>query len=250
MTQKLLAVLDARAERLAIVARVGTDLRRWRFEGEAPRFTHVAFARRTGAGWTIDHLLNTDAGSEGHLYRQRPEEFFQDDPFEYRATVSVPSLALQRRIEEVLDSPIRDALWQPRYSRLAYPFATRYQNSNQWALEVVGAAQGGGGDRTAVQAFLARRGFRGSVLLTAGLPGQLLHRLVAGGTRFDDHPVRHRLRGRFELVLESSLRRHLLATDEMLAQETFCLGVPLGAPCPEAPVAGSVTGPDGDPDDA
>jgi hypothetical protein len=96
MAAKLVAILDARAESVAVVARVGSDLSRWRFEADVPRFTHVGFAVRAGSCWWIDHLLNTAEGAFGQLYRQPPIHFFRDDPFEYRAFVLVPSRSLQR----------------------------------------------------------------------------------------------------------------------------------------------------------
>jgi len=239
MTAKLLVVLDGAAEAVALVARVGSDLSRRRFEGEAPRFTHVALAVREGDGWQLHGLLNTAEGSEGHLYRQPPLHFFRDDPFEYRAAVLVPSRPLQQRLAAVVGSPLRERLHTSRYNRLAYPFSTRYQSSNQWVLELVAAAQGGGESRAEVQRHLAARDFVPDVLRTVGIAAQVVARYVLPNTRFDDHPLRDRLRGRIACVLEPSLRRHLRATDAIVAERVIGLGVPVGTPCPAHRLPGS-----------
>lgn len=232
MAQKVRAVLEQRAEQVAVLARVGSDLSRWRFAGEPPRYTHLGFAVREGDAWEVHHLLNTAEGSEGHLYRQPLLHFFRDDPFEYRAAVLVLPPALQHRLAALLRSPEREALHTVRYSRVAYPFATRYQSSTQWVLESIGAAQGGGSTRAEVQRSLAARGFAPDLLISVGLPGQLVARWLLRNTPFDDHPLRNRLRGRIELVLEPSVRRYLRTTDALLAECTVGLGVPPGAPCP------------------
>jgi len=229
MTERLLQVLDAEAEVAAVVSRVGSDLSRRRFEGDVCGFTHMARALREHGDWWIHHLLNTAAGPHGHLYRQPPLDFFRDDPFEYRACVLLPSPPLQQRIATVLVSSVRERLRTTRYSCVSYPFSTKYQSSNQWVLEIVGAAQGGGSDRHAVQSYLAGAGFRPSVLRTAGIVGQVLYALTARNAHFDDHPLRNRLHGRLEFVLHSSLRHFLQLTDAPI-ERMFRLGAPAGAP--------------------
>src|SRR5262249_59747454 len=95
--------------------------------------------------------------------------------------------------------------WRSRSARTAsggsiicvsYLFSTKYQSSNQWVLEIVGGAQGGGSDRHAVQSFLAAAGFRPAVLRTAGILGQVLYALTERNAHFDDHPLHNRLHGR------------------------------------------------------
>ncbi len=224
MAEKLGRTLDRHAKRAALVGRVGSDLSSLRFENERPHVTHVGLALREGSEWRIHHLMNTHEGPEGHLYDQSPIEFFRDDPFEYRATVLVPSPGLQEKIVRVLASSRREGLHTRRYSRIAYPFSTRYQNSNQWVLEIVGAAQSGEVTRAAVQRYLASRGLAPSVLLAVGILRQALSKLKSRNTHFDDHPLHDRLRGRFSLVLGSSLTRYVRRTDGVLAEIEIALG--------------------------
>jgi len=237
LADKLERALAAAATGVALVARVGSDLSGLRFEnGERPRYTHVGVALRAGGEWRVHQLLNTDEGSEGHLYRHTLVEFFRDDPFEYRAAVLLPSQELQRRIRWALESGAAEALHSPRYSRIAFPFSTRYQSSNQWVVEVVAAAETGSSRRASVQRHLAAQGLRPSVLRTVGLVGQSVGALRSRNTRFDDHPLRNRIRGRLAFVLESSLSAYVMRVDPVCTRLELCAGVPLGERCPEAPV--------------
>jgi hypothetical protein len=151
----------------------------------------------------------------------------------------VPSTELQERMAHLVVSGSAARLHSPRYSRVAFPFSTRYQNSNQWVLEVVGAAQSGVSHRRVVQCTLAARGLRPSVLRTVGLVGQSIGALWSTNTRFDDHPVRDRMRGRLAFMLESSLREYVTRNDPTAKQLELCIGVPIGAGCPEGRVVGS-----------
>jgi len=214
------AALDRHASRLALIARAGSDISTLKFEGEQPYYTHVGFALRQGGEWRVHQLLNTHQGREGHLYRQSLEDFFRDDPFEYRAGVLVPSPELQHGIAAILESPLRERLHSPSYSRISYPFSTRYQSCNQWVAEVIGAAQGSATSRQEAQEFLRARGLQPSTLLTVGLGGQMVSRLITRNTRFDDHPLRDRLRGRLSFMMDGSLKRYLERSDSLIGEAT------------------------------
>src|SRR5262249_44072964 len=117
-----------------------------------------------------------------------------------------------------------ERLYTMRYSRVSYPFSTRYQNSNQWVLEVIAAAQSGEGVRDAVQHYLAKRALAPSVLCNVGVLKQTVSALLSRNTRFDDHPVRDRLQGRIAFMLGSSLARYVRRTDDVLAEAEIALG--------------------------
>lgn len=215
MAGRLEATLDSRAARVALVARSGSDLSDLRFEREVPFFTHAGIALREHGAWTVHQLLNTHEGPRGDLYVHSLVEFFRDDPYVYRARVVVPSERLQERIADVLASSTREALHTPSYSRVSYPFATRYQSCNQWLVEILGAAQSGEGTREGVQQFLEARGLEPSRLRTIGVFGQALGRLVHRNVRLDDHPLRNRARGILCFMMPTSLVRYLRKTDDV-----------------------------------
>jgi hypothetical protein len=224
MAGRLEAALESRAARVAFVARSGSDLTGLRFEREVPFFTHVGIALRKHGAWSVHQLLNTHEGPLGNLYSHSLVEFFRDDPYVYRARVTVPSEPLQERVAEVLASSTREALHTTSYSRVSYPFATRYQSCNQWVVEILGAAQSGEGTREAVQTFLEAQGLEPSRLRTFGLFGQALGRLVHRNVRLDDHPLRDRVRGLLSFMMPSSVVRYLRKTDDVKCETDISLG--------------------------
>lgn len=226
MELRLADLLARHGCQTAIVMRSGGDLSHLDFETEAPTYTHLGFAVLGDRGWRIRHLLNTHEGAEGHLYDQALVDFFRDDPTEYRVSVLVPSEELQDSIAAVLESPVPTVLHSTRYSRISYPFSTWTQNSNQWLLEVIGAAQGGGETRAEVQRFLAGRRLEPTVLRTVGVVGQAFAGLLSRNTRFDDHPLRNRLRGRIEFMMDPSIRAYLHRFDAVRVEEVLRLDDP------------------------
>jgi len=219
MTGKLLHCLDQRVEQVGIVARAGSDISQERFRGEAPRFTHCAFIKKQSGDWRIHHLLNTHGGPEGHLYEQAPECFFRDDPWSYRTEILVPSHALQARLRLILSSSLGETIYGHHYSKIAYPRSTRFQNSNQWVIELIGAALSGARSREHAQQFLHDNHLQPSTVLKpslAGFIGQWIYAMKAPNTRFSDHPKSSRARGEFSFVSPTTVR-HFLEENHHLA---------------------------------
>lgn len=130
--------LEQQSPQVALVARVGQDLSKYGL-----RYSHIAFVHKdAGSGmWRVKHLLNACGTAESALWEEGLANFFLDDPFTYDALLLVPSPALQERLQIALrDRQGLHRLHQARYNMLSYPFSTRYQNSNQWVLEVLAAA--------------------------------------------------------------------------------------------------------------
>ena len=48
-----------------------------------------------------------------------------------------PSPENQERVIRALGTALPASMYHPGYSMVAYPWSTRYQNSNQWLLEVL-----------------------------------------------------------------------------------------------------------------
>lgn len=56
-------------------------------------------------------------------------------------------------------------LREPRYNLVAHPWATRYQQSNQWLIETLaGAFEPAASDRPRAQAWLRLQGYEPTVL--------------------------------------------------------------------------------------
>lgn len=193
--------LDATGAQVVVLARAGQDLSKYRL-----RWSHLGLAYREDGRWFVVHKLNDCGRDTAELYRQGLGEFFLDDMFEYRAAFVVPELDLQQRLLSVLrDDGQAAALHEPRYSLVAYAWAQRYQQSNQWALETLGQARRGGPpSRRRVQQDLQSWGYEPTVLRIGALE-RLGGRLTAANVAFDDHPSDKRFSDRIETVTVESV---------------------------------------------
>ncbi|MES2886327.1 MAG: DUF2145 domain-containing protein [Pseudomonadota bacterium] len=208
MAGQLNATLNSRSDRVALIARVGSDVSRYGL-----RYTHAALAYRTapGAPWTVLHKLNTCGTDQGKLYRQGLGNFFLDTPYEYRAMVVwlKPDIADKVLAAVTNESHIR-AIDQPRYSLLAYPYGTSTQNSNGWLIEFLASATAPQPihSRSDAQRRLRNTHFDPDVI-HVGTGERLGASFGRANVSFLDHPLRHRLAGDYETVTVESLVRWL-----------------------------------------
>ncbi len=89
---------------------------------------------------------------------------------------------------------------------MAYPFATRYQNSNQWLLETLAdaLAERPIGNRGEAQAWLREKGFRPSTLHVPAIE-RLGAELFRVNVAFDDQPFDRRMAGKIDVVSAESV---------------------------------------------
>lgn len=194
--------LDEADAHVAIVARVGRDLSRYGL-----RYSHVAFAWRDHprGGWTMVEELNACGTATSALFDDGLGDFFLDDMFAYEAAIVVPSPAMQRRIGALLAARGGGPLHDAHYSLVAYPWSTRYQNSNQWVLETVAASISGNvRDRTHAQAWLRANGFHPAVIRLSAAE-RLGAELTRANVAFDDHPLDRRMAGAIDVVSADSV---------------------------------------------
>lgn len=207
--KRLERALDGTGAELAVIARVGSDLSR-----HGISYTHAGLVWRDDpAGrWQVIHALNDCGGSQSRLYRQGLMQFFLDDPVRYDALVLVPAPALRQVMVARLRSGSAAGLHQPLYSALAYPFATSYQNSNQFVLENLALARAGalaGGRETAIEE-LRRSDFQPHTVRFTGF-----ERLAGGfkaNVRFDDHPRTAAQDNRYAVVTVATVERWMAST--------------------------------------
>jgi len=195
--------LDASGAEVVVLARAGQDLSRWRL-----RWSHLAFAYRVAppndeapGTWRVVHKLNHCGSDQAALYRQGLAEFFLDDPYRYEAAYSVLQPALQQQLLPLLQDNAALNRWhEPRYNLLAYPWATRYQQSNQWLIETLaGAAEPQANDRPRAQAWLQYQGFEPTRLRIDAFT-RLGARMTRANVAFDDHPNSQRFADRIDTV--------------------------------------------------
>jgi hypothetical protein len=141
--------LAAKGARVAMVFRTGRP-RSQLPEGIA--YTHGAFwvyrTIKTADGRALSGyaVYNLYAG-DGHAWPTTESRLVQDYPFDFTrgsmvddVAVIVPSPEMQRRIVAVIDSPTYEKVHLPAYSLVANPWHRKYQNCNNFMLNVVGAA--------------------------------------------------------------------------------------------------------------
>jgi hypothetical protein len=211
--------LDASGADVVLLARAGQNLDKYGL-----RYSHLGFAYRetlpptdaaSAAGqpaqatrsiWRIAHKLNTCGTAEAAVYRQGLGEFFLDAPYRYDAAYVVPTPELQAALLPILRDDARLVQWHTRpYSVVAYPWATTYQQSNQWALETLaGALDPNASNRPRAQAWLQLHDYRPTDLHIDALT-RLGARITRANVAFDDHPNAQRFTDHIETVTVDSL---------------------------------------------
>jgi hypothetical protein len=205
-------VLDQTDATVALVGRVGADL-----SAHGLRYSHAGIAQRDHprGRWLVTHLLNHCGSDRSGLFIEGLGNFFLDDPFAYEAILLVPSPEAQRRLLAVLASRLPFALYTAEYSMIANPFSTRYQNSNQWLLELVVAGlapEGTVASRAQAQQWLRLSGYTGSTIRITPLQ-RVGARLFRVNVRFDDHDAHAAQSGRYPVVSVESVLRLVAALD-------------------------------------
>jgi hypothetical protein len=212
--------LEASGASVAVIGRVGRDL-----SEHGLRYSHVGLALRSEPErrWTVLHLLNHCGRADSDLYEQGLGNFFLDDLFRFEAVVLLPSPELQSRVLVALAGGAARRVHQPAYSLIAHPYSARYQNSNQWLLELVASALAGEPfSRGQAHAHLARMGFRPSALHLPPLK-RLGARLFSVNVQFDDHAWEEWSSSRYQVVSAESVLAFLATTDRSMGQSVVTL---------------------------
>lgn len=206
LAQRTADALDAAYRRdgtqVVLLARAGQDLTPY-----GQHWSHVGWAYRTPQGrWRVVHKLNECGSDRSVVMRQGLGEFFLDDLWRYEASWIAPPPALQAPLWALLqDNRRATALHQRRYSMVSYAWGTRYQQSNQWAIETLAlAAEPTVTRREQAQAWLRLKDYRAATLRIGALT-RLGGRMTAGNVAFDDHPSAQRFADRIDTVTADSV---------------------------------------------
>lgn len=205
---------------IAVVGRVGADL-----SEQGLTYSHAGFIVRDHpkGKWLFRHMLNQCGTKNSGLFDQGLLNFFLDDQFRFQAVIATPIRSLQQKLLPLVKGPAAQAMFDPHYSMLAYPFSTRYQNSNQWVLELLAVAadpQQGQFDRRSAQVFLKDTGFQGSIIEISPFK-RLGAGLFAANVAFDDHPAEDDLEGRYSVVTVESILQWMAQNKMILRQDVI-----------------------------
>jgi hypothetical protein len=191
LAERTNVALNASGASVVLLARAGQDLSKYGL-----RYSHLGWAYKADDGnWRVVHKLNTCGSAEAVLYRQGLGEFFLDDPYRFEAAWVVPNEDVQRRLLSILNDERKvTALHIKPYSIVSYAWGTRYQQSNQWALEMLALAMDADiKSRDQAQAWLKYKGYQPTTLKIDPLT-RFGGRMSAANVAFDDHPNEKRFR--------------------------------------------------------
>ncbi|WP_449465584.1 DUF2145 domain-containing protein [Stenotrophomonas humi] len=192
---------------VAIAARGGQDLSKYGL-----RHSHLAFlVRNDQGGWDVVHLLNRCKTDSSNLYREGLVNLVGESSITTDLRVGIPTPAVRAALKPLLTGAATQAraLHQPRYSMLAYPGSSEYQNSNQWILEVTAAAMAQAedgttlGNRDDALAWLTRKGYL-PTRMHIGIGKRLGARFFADNVAVSDHPASERISGNYSVVTVES----------------------------------------------
>ncbi len=219
--QRLQDLTDDRgqAPEVVLLARVGSDLSK-----HGLRFSHMGFAVRDHpkGPFTVVHLLNHCAESSSDIYIEGLANFFLDDPFAYDAWVVVPSADIQPALAARLLSNVPRRLHDPHYNMVARPRSQSYQNSNQWALELLISAiedADPGSSRATLHSLPSMGSYRGDMIELSRW--KRLGGIFQANVNFFDQPLGNRLRSRYEIVTVRSVMHWLDALGHVAFQEVI-----------------------------
>ena len=217
--------LDASGQGVALIARSGLDLRRF-----GMRYSHAGFSLRASPNspWSVRQLYYACDEQKPRIYDQGLAGFLlgSDAPdIGYLSVVLLPAEAATELERAALDDWQALALLGPAYSANAYPFSLRYQNCNQWVMELLAAAWGpqrrADPPRAAAQGWLAEQGYVPSVvdvgyrpLMWAGAFVPLLHN--------DDHPAEDLARNTYRVSMPASIEAFVQARVPGATRIEFC----------------------------
>lgn len=214
LAQKVKVSLDQSGAELAVIARIGQDLSKYHLQ-----YSHLGIVRKLEDGrWIVMHELNQCGTARSDLYNEGLANFFMDDPYRYEAMLMIPNIDLQKRILNTINSSTPKVLQDPHYNMLAHPFSTKYQNSNQWALETMAAAFASDiqvSSREQAQTWLKFANYRATTLEIPMLT-RLGGRMFRANIAFDDQPFDRRMAGHIDTVTVESIDRFLQSRDKNL----------------------------------
>lgn len=201
--------LEASGQAVALISRSGLDLSRLGI-----RYSHAGISLKASQNtpWSVRQLYFACDEGRSRLYDQGLGGFLfgTDDPtLGYVSIVLLPAGEAAALESAALDKALALRLLTGAYSANAYAWGLRYQNCNQWVIELLAAALGGTADgrgvsREDAQRWLAEQGYAPPPVEVGS------HALMFAGAfvpwlRMDDHPEEDVLAMRFRTTLPATV---------------------------------------------
>jgi hypothetical protein len=200
--------LDAEAPAAALVSRSGLDLSRFGL-----RYSHAGLALADGAGsrWAVRQLYYACDEARPRLFDQGLAGFVAGTSDPSRGFISVlllPPEAAATLARTALDRPRALRLLADTYSANAHAWSQRYQNCNQWLVELMATAAGALADgpdlRARAQDWLRAAGYQPAAV-DAGSHAVMFAAGFVPWVRMDDRPEAERYALVFQVSVPASL---------------------------------------------
>lgn len=224
--------LDRSGHGLALIARSGLDLGRF-----GVRYSHAGLSLKSSrnTAWSVRQLYFACEENRPRIFDQGLSGFLlgtSDPDIGYVSIVLLPQQASDELERAALDDRQALQLLGESYSANAYPYAERYQNCNQWVMELIAAAWGRltgrpfAGDapaaavatadtrpqglRALAQRWLNERGYTPSVFETGSRALMWLATAIPW-VHADDHPEPDRQRAIYRVSMPASIEAFVQA---------------------------------------
>ncbi|MEI7949504.1 MAG: DUF2145 domain-containing protein [Gammaproteobacteria bacterium] len=228
MTELVKAELEHSGQRVAVMSRSGLDLRRF-----GQRYSHagVSLQANTASRWAVRQLYYACDEQRPRLYDQGVAGFVfgTDNPqLGYVSVVFLPAAAADQLEQAALDNQQALSLLAPVYSANAYAFSVRYQNCNQWVIELLAAAWGRLPDpadsadpRASAQRWLLDQRYRPSEFSVHN-PLLTLASHFVKWVHSDDHPQEAMQQARYRVSMPASIETFIHTAFPDATRMEFC----------------------------
>jgi hypothetical protein len=205
--------LDASDQRLALIARAGLNLSHFGL-----RYSHAGLSLRDSPNspWSVRQLYYACDEGRPRLFDQGMAGFVYgaDSPdVGYVSVLLLPPAEAAVLERTALDDRRALALLGGVYSANAYAYSERYQNCNQWLIELLAMAWGGeavpaeaADARQQAQHWLGTQGYEPSVL-KVGFPPLMWATALLRFVHSDDHPDADLSAHQFRVSMPDSIER-------------------------------------------
>jgi hypothetical protein len=234
------AELAASGHAMALLSRSGLDLARF---GIRYSHTGISLQGSPNTPWSVRQLYYACDAQKPHIFDQGMAGFVlgtDSATLGYVSAVLLPTEAAKAVERAALNNPQALALLHPHYSANAYAYSLRFQNCNQWVIELLATALGALANdladdladdlaappdlwptRARAQSWLRQQGYRPSMvqvgsrlLMWAGAFIPLIHS--------DDHPETDLAQQRYQVSMPASIEGFVQATIPGTQRIEFC----------------------------
>jgi hypothetical protein len=219
------AELRASGRSLALISRSGLDLSRFN-----TRYSHSGISLKASPNtpWSIRQLYYACDEGMPKIFDQGMAGFVMgtDSPaLGYISAVLLPAVAEKPLEVAVLQNASALALLNTKYSANAYPFSQKYQNCNQWVIEVlataIGVLNGIDNPRLQAQSWLKENGYLPSVMEVGSRFLMAVGALISF-IQSDDHPESDLEKQRYQVSMPAAIEAFALLKYPQAERLEFC----------------------------